>query len=248
MSEWFPERSGRYTGLDGSSVKQTIRLVYGKLSTTETDSNDKTPERKYSLMNEVAEAMSKSGQQQLTSAMPKSLLDLFEDAIDKYSIAAFVDADFTAMPLFYKDMVAVDVFVEVLRETLRAFRRNQDANYRHVMSFVNTLDQYQGFLSKRMFCDDGKRIHWLPRIDWSEVHEATLQYRRELDRLYGLISDGGTLSVFGYPVPLPSTEEPWEINRDYYNLFVVSDEIKNNRFSISRDRALQGDSESVNHR
>lgn len=132
---------------------------------------------------------------------PKSLLDQFEDAIDKYNIAEFVDSDFTAMPLYFDAVVAVDEFVEVLRYTLRTFRRKQDSTYRYVISFINTLEQYQAFLSERMICDNGETIHGLRNIDWSEVHEVTLSLRRELNKLYGLISGGGSLSVFGYTSP-----------------------------------------------
>ena len=210
---------------------------------------------------------------------PKSLLDLFEDAIDKYNIAEFVDSDFTAMTLYFDAVVAVDEFVEVLRYTLRTFRRKQDSTYRYVISFINTLEQYQAFLSERMICDNGETIHWLRNIDWSEVHEVTLSLRRELNKLYGLISGGGSLSVFGYTAPsddeLESGEskesartsttvnsqvvnspnavsqqsnipiENREISRDYYNLFVISDEIKNWRFTMPKDRSLRSNSDNV---
>ena len=218
-----------------------------------------------------AEAQSTTGTEKQLE--PKSLLDLFEDAIDKYNIAVFVDSDFTAMPLYFDDVVAVDEFIEVLRGTLRFFRRKQDLTFRYVISFINTLGHYQAFLSERMICDDGETIHWLRNIDWSEVHEVTLSLRRELNKLYGLISGGGSLSVFGYTEPNDDESESGEsnessgastdtnsqivnnsnavmkqntlqienheISREYYNLFVISDEIKNNRFTIPKDRSLR---------
>jgi hypothetical protein len=110
---------------------------------------------------------------------------LFEDAIDKYNIDIFVDADFTAEPLMFVDVIVVDQFIAVMRDSRRLFRRNQDAIYRNVILFVNKLEEYQAFLSHKMICEDGVRVHWLQGINWTEVHEFTLSCRRELERLYG---------------------------------------------------------------
>ena len=42
--------------------------------------------------------------------------------------------------------------------------------------------------------------------------------------------------------PAPTFVEAQDFSREYYNLFVVGNEIQNNRFSLSRDRALTGNS------
>jgi len=134
---------------------------------------------------------------------------------------------------------------------------------KNVIFFVNKLEEYQSFLSLKMISDDGVRIHWLQGINWSEVHEFTLSCRRELERLYGLITDGRSLSIFGtcnvedVRMTVPEdldikskqgdfvTVESPQISRDYYNLFVISDDISNGRFTIPKDRSLRGESETA---
>jgi hypothetical protein len=41
------------------------------------------------------------------------------------------------------------------------------------------------------------------------------------------------------------TSENQQISRDYYNLFVISDDISNGRFTMPKDRSLRGESEIV---
>jgi hypothetical protein len=41
------------------------------------------------------------------------------------------------------------------------------------------------------------------------------------------------------------TVESQQIRRDYYNLFVSSDDISNGRFTMPKDRSLRGESEAV---
>lgn len=170
---------------------------------------------------------------------PKSLLDMFEDAIDNYNIAKFVDSDFTAMPLYFDDVTDVDEFVAVLRDILRTFRRNQDSTYKHVISFINTLDQYQSFLSMRMICTDGETIHWLRNIDWSEVHKVTLRYRRELDKLYGLISGGGSLSIFGYNTPNDAASESGKSKESANISTDTNPNVANNSNIVNNQRNIQ---------
>lgn len=138
----------------------------------------------------------------------KSLLDLFEDAIDEFDIAEFVDSDYTAMPLRMNLAIAVDTFVETVRYHLRSFRRQQDDVFKNIIMFVNTIEQYSGFLSMRMFCGDGdgRFSKWMWN-NTSEDVEATLKYRCGINLLYGLISRGGTLSVLGYSTPEEKVDE-----------------------------------------
>ena len=128
------------------------------------------------------------------------LVELFENAIDKYGVAKFVDTDFTATPLFMVWVSDMDDFVNYLREVvLPKFRHiSREKIYGYCVDFVNIISAYNGYLgTKMMVTDDGKRATWLPNAGF-EINEDTLNYRRELNRLYGLISGGGTLSVYGY--------------------------------------------------
>ena len=129
----------------------------------------------------------------------KNLIELFEDAIDKYNIAEFVDTDYTAMPLKMSVVGDVADFVEYMRFEFRSFRRqSKDIKYGYCVEFVNVISQYSDYMGqKKIVCDDGENTKWLPFVGF-EINEETLAYRCELNRLYGLISDGGTLSVYGY--------------------------------------------------
>lgn len=189
----------KYMGKLGEGIKRSInvRLLDGASSVTGQSAgiveNDEDPFPSDDKNNDPA----KEG---------RGLVDVFEDAIDQYGIATFVDSDFTAEPLMFDAIVAVDEFVAVMRGTLRKYRRKQDETYRNVIAFVNILEQYQAFLSAKMISDDAVRIQWLPRINWKEVHSFTRGCRRELDRLYGLISGGCSLSING--IPEPETDKP----------------------------------------
>ena len=199
---------------------------------------------------------------------PKALLDLFEDAIDEFDIAEFVDSDYTAMQLRMNLATDVDAFVVAMRYHLKSFRRQQNDVFKNVMSFVNAIEQYSAFLSMKMFCGygDGSFASWLSNNTSKDV-EAAWKYRNDINLLYGLISDGGTLSVYGYSTaenadeaerneekftaeksPSMNTQvinNPNEVSHDCYNLFVISDEIKNYRFTMPKDRSLQGDSTMI---
>lgn len=138
----------------------------------------------------------------------KSLLDLFEDAIDEFDIAEFVDNDYTAMPLRMDLAIDVDAFVSTVRYHLKSFRRQQNDVFKNVMSFVNKIDQYSGFLSTKMFCGDGdgRFSKWMWNNTSKDV-ESAWKYRCDINVLYGLISGGGTLSVYGYTTPENANEE-----------------------------------------
>lgn len=133
-------------------------------------------------------------------APAKSLVDVFEDAIDTHHIAEFIEADFTAEPMFVEFAAgAVDSFVVEMHAALRKFRRNQDATYKNIREFVAVLDEYNGYLSDHMFSEDGVVSRWISHgYDSSEERRAALGYRLKINRLYGQVTDGGSLSVFGY--------------------------------------------------
>lgn len=156
----------------------------------------------------------------------QSLTDVFEDAIDKHCIAQFVDVDFLGEPFFVNYAMAVDAFVEEMRQKLRRFRRNQDAIYRCVIDFVNTLDYYNEFLSNNMFSDDGVVSHWVPQLDIANIRQSALGYRKDLNRLYGLISGGGSLSVFGFDSsgdePVDKESKVGEVSATSVNTQVVT--------------------------
>ena len=210
---------------------------------------------------------------------PKSLLDLLEDAIDQFDIAEFVDSDYTVELLKMDLVIAVDSFVSTMRCHLKSFRRRQDDVFKNVILFVNEINQYSSFLSMKMSCDDGRYNKW--RCNTSEDVETAFKYRNKINLLYGLISGGRTLSVYGYSTPANDDEaernetnnstaekisasitqavniqnylmqqntlqiENHEISREYYNLFVISDEIKNWRFTMPKDRSLRSNSDIV---
>jgi len=128
------------------------------------------------------------------------LVELFEKAIDMYGIANFVDTDFTAMTLKMDWVCDVDDFVTHLRRSVFPLFRHisREAIYGYCIEFANVISAYNGYMGLKMsISDDGERAIWLPSAGY-EINEETLNYRRELNRLYGLISDGGTLSVYGY--------------------------------------------------
>lgn len=177
----------------GEGITQQITLCPIEKKTDEENVDDYI-KSKVELFNQKEEAklnLSKHEHIEL-----KSLLDLFEDAIDEFDISEFVDSDYTSMPIRMDLPINVDVFIETVRYHLRSFRRQQDDVFKNIMLFVNAIEQYSGFLSLRMFCDDGLFSKW----SWdntSEDADAAFKYRCDINLLYGLISEGGTLSVFG---------------------------------------------------
>ncbi|MBW8382052.1 MAG: hypothetical protein K0M69_05970, partial [Youngiibacter sp.] len=262
IAAWFPNAKNCYEGISGSTIKQSIK-VNCILAANDNKNDEKKDVESESESVVIAITEQNSTQEEGTKVPRKSLLELFEDAIDKCNVDLFVDTDFTAEPLMFTDVIVIDQFIEIMRDNLRNFRRNQDAIYRNVILFVNKLEEYQTFLSHRMICEDGVRVYWLPRINWMDVNEFTLSCRRELERLYGLITGGRSLSIFGnYNVEddtmtIPKdidikskhddfmTVESQQISRDYYNLFVTSSEIMSGRFTMPKDRSLRGESETV---
>lgn len=178
----------------GDGITHQITLCQIEKKTCEEKVDDGI-KRKVELFNQKEEVKLNLNKEEHIDS--KSLLDLFEDAIDEFDIVEFVDSDYTAMPIRMDLAIDVDVFIETVRYHLKSFRRQQDDVFKNIMSFVNAIEQYSGFLSMRMFCDDGRFSKW----SWdntSEDAEATLKYRCDINLLYGLISGGGTLSVFGY--------------------------------------------------
>ena len=247
-----------FIGLTGASINHAIKI------------NDiGEPEKDEQSTANVAVQSTVETKQQ---PEPKSLLELLENAIDEFEIAEFVDTDCTVDTLRMDLAYAIDSFVATMRYHLRSFRRQQDDVFRNVMSFVNEIEQYSAFLSMKMFCGygDGQYSKWMWNNTTADV-ETALKYRININLLYGLISGGGTLSVYGYSAPenvdeAESSEpkvhaekstttnarsqdniqsEDGKISREYYNLFVISDEIKNWRFTIPKDRALRNNSDIV---
>lgn len=260
IAAWFPNAKNRYEGISGSIIKQSIKVNCYKTANEDKDGEEKDVEsesggRQQHVQISTHEAGSK--------ASKKSLLELFVDAINMYNIDLFVDSDYTVDPLMLEKVNAVDQFITIMRESLLEFRRNHDEIYRNVILFVNKLEEYQTFLSHKMICADGVRFQWLSKIDCTEVNEFIISCRLELDRLYGLISEGDSLSILWNsiaeevrvtrPNNLKSTSnqikdftiESEQVSRDYYNLFVIECEETTKRFTMPKDRSLRGESETV---
>lgn len=234
---WCPPKAGaerKYIGKIGESITQTIKLTTRLV--TDADVEDAAAidgEREHLPRQDVSRSL-----EDTTEEIKKSLVDVFEDAIDIYDIAAFVDADFTAEKLYFDAVIDVGVFIEQLRNTLREFRRNQNSTYRNIIDFISMIEQYIGYMSARMICDDGVVCHWLSRINWSDVHKDTHNYRNKLNNLYGLISNGGSLSVFGYATP-----EENEISAETVEIEVASvkpvDDVDSKRFTVNNHGTVQ---------
>jgi len=160
---------------------------------------------------------------------PKSLLDLFEDAIDEFGIAEFIDIDYTVMPLRMKLVIDVDTFIETVRYHLRSFRRKQDDVFKNVISFLNMIEQYSSFLSTKMFCGhgDGRFSKWIWNNTNNDVENA-LKYRRDVNSLYGLISGGGTLSVFGYSTSQDDDDSEYSESKANMGASTTNTQIVNN--------------------
>lgn len=281
IASWFPEGTGRYKGISGSTIKQEIKVYCDPLDTIEATTEMNEDDWPKAEVNSTEKSTPTKNPHAGTSAAEKSLLGLFEDAIDEFDIAEFVDSDYTAMQLRMDLAFAVDAFVATVRYHLKSFRRQQDDVFKNVMLFVNAVEQYSAFLSMRMFCGDGdgRFSRWMWNNTTEDV-EVAWKYRNNINLLYGLISGGGTLSVYGYSTPETADEaesngskvnaaksaaanyqvlnnpngvnqqgniqiENQEISHDYYNLFVIGDEIKNNRFTMPKDRSLRSNSDKV---
>jgi len=214
---WCPpnNRSEReYKGNMGDGVTHAITLIYFADAAKAYEFAKDTDEQACDVDTEENAQSSDASSATSDTTQPKTLVDIFEDAIDKFHVAEFVDADFTAMPLYYDTVCDIDDFVATIRDALRSFRRKQDSTYRNVIDFINTIDRYSLYMGTKMLCDDGRHCRWLPKIDWKEIHEVTMEYRRHLDRIYGLLSNGGTLSVFGYAKPNETESSGYQEDAD----------------------------------
>ena len=127
---------------------------------------------------------------------PNALIDIFEESIDKYQIADFIDYDFANAPLHISRIEAVFEFIWDIRGILPKFRRNQNSVY-DIIDFINIISEYLSYLGEQMGSDDGERFYRLRNIDLHTVQENVLSFRRELNKIYRLISNGGTLSIYG---------------------------------------------------
>jgi DNA-binding XRE family transcriptional regulator len=129
---------------------------------------------------------------------PHSLLNIFEDAIDKHQINWFINYDFILEPLGHSHIIAIPEFIWGLRDELISLRRNQDPTLRNnIINFINLLEDYFIYLGHQMGSEDGVKFYRLRNIDLDAVEENVLNYRRELNKIYALISNGGSLSIFG---------------------------------------------------
>jgi hypothetical protein len=189
---WCPAAGGKerkYTGNMGDGISRSINMVQFDLSPTDAEAtgNPTSDEPPVESQPESKAASDK-----------KSLISILEDAIDEFEIAEFVDNDYSAMPMPMKLAISVDNFVARMRYQLRSFRREQDVLLKNIINFVSLIEEYYGFLSCKMFCDDGVFCKWMRNNAHDDVYVA-LNYRRSIDVLYSVISGGGTLSVHGYP-------------------------------------------------
>lgn len=260
IAAWFPNAKNRYEGISGSTIKQTIKVNCIQAVNEDKNVAEKKVETKLVVITRTEQDSTRESGIKVSQ---KSLLDLFSNAVNKYNIDVFVDFDYMVEPLMLENINDVEQFIALMRGSLRDFRRNQDDIYRNVILFVNKLEEYQTFLNSKMACDDGIRAYWLPEITKSEVHEFTNSCRLELDRIYGLITGGGSLSMLWDSIEEDisasklfysnskskkgdaAVVENHQVSRDYYNLFVIGSEEITERFTMPIDRSLRGESETV---
>lgn len=235
---WCPSNGGAertYIGEMGVALSRHIRISAAtiKILPTSDDGNEED-ESPFEYTDPIIEEVTHTP---IESEEKKSLLEVFEDAIEEYHIDLFVDTDFTAMPLYSDAVMDVDTFVAYMRDQLRVFRRKQDSIYNWVIDFLNILEAYSFYMSIRMIPKgDGDTFCWLHNFSWSEAHEDILNYRRSLNDLYGLISGGQTLSVFGYFIPDDDADSE---RVDQSETLEDSDEDEQNRKSAEATAATQ---------
>jgi len=126
---------------------------------------------------------------------PKNLIDAFDEAINKYKIAKFMDTDFTVFPLQDVNVFAVEKFTEYLLEALRTFRRSKNSARQEIMEFIDVIDKYTNYMCKRV---EGKGTigHKPPHEEFTKVCEDADLFRWQLNELYRRLSKGASLSAY----------------------------------------------------
>ena len=183
-----------YNGHIGTGITRVITITE-HLQTSITDNNNfETTEIKFpeNSRKDIVDDYLRKGN-------AKNLIELFEDAIDKYQIDKFVDSDYTTMPLYCNVFTEVNSFIAYMRDEFRSFRRKRDLTLENCITFVSILEKYSFYLDTKMITDDGEKLYWLQNLDWATVYKELQNYRQNLEKLYNRITNGRSLSVYGFP-------------------------------------------------
>jgi len=131
---------------------------------------------------------------QALSNNSSTLIDEFENAIDRYAIIDFVCTDYPQMHMSFKQHDLVCKFIWFISSILTVHRRNQDAIYQGIIDFRDSLRNYSAFLGLIMG-NDVKEIICDPFIDKESALNQAVAHRRNLDSIYSDITNGGTLFI-----------------------------------------------------
>ena len=121
------------------------------------------------------------------------LVDKFENAINKYGIIGFVNADYPFIPIQGKTVEAISDFIEYIRGILPTYRHHPQTL---IADFVNEVDDYSIFLALQLEAKDNETYVFSSNIDRSIVLENTTSFRRNLNEIYGKINAGGCIYTF----------------------------------------------------
>lgn len=138
------------------------------------------------------------------NATPKErMLAIFKQTISDYRIYDFAYTD-PCLSLSYDLEMDVEYFIAVIKDKLLlpfAYTQKEPL-FVKINEFIQALDAYNGYLSMHM-CPNGIRmdtyvpLHREDNINWmSEFQNKTINYRKELNRIFGEITNGETLFIY----------------------------------------------------
>jgi hypothetical protein len=132
------------------------------------------------------------------------MLSIFKQTVSDYRIYDFVYSD-PCVSLSADLEMDVEYFVAVIKDRiLLPFAYIQkDLLFLKISEFVQTIEAYNSYLSNRMRPINDRRadtfvpLHREDNISWAaEFQKNTLNFRKELDRIFGEITNGETLFIY----------------------------------------------------
>ena len=132
------------------------------------------------------------------------MLTIFKQTVSDYRIYDFVYTD-PCVSLSADLEMDVEYFVAVIKDKLLlpfAYLQ-KDPLFLKISGFVQTMEAYNTYLSNHMRPMNDRRadtyvpLHREDNISWAaEFQENTLNFRKELDRIFGEITNGETLFIY----------------------------------------------------
>ncbi|MFD0942921.1 NACHT domain-containing protein [Savagea faecisuis] len=175
------------------------------------------------------------------------MLAIFKQSISDYRIYDFAYTD-PCISLSWILELDAEYFSDVVKDKiLKPFAHIQkDSLYLNINEFVQSLESYNSYLSNNMYPLDNRLfipIHRENNIELAaEFQDTTVRYRKELNRIFGEITNGETLFIYdvidesSYFTPflkyLSAIKKSYKklktllydkTPRDFYNFYVCND-------------------------